>query len=182
MRGLMWSVVACMAITAGSSTSIWGGVVVAWVACWIASEAARYKGPNKKPSSSREGRLRNQREPVVEVPPRAPPTEEFRLTLKGSPLERVRKFKRVGSNLVVWLESTPAAVKIKAPSMTWSQWGRSVWAKVKAPSTWSQWGKSLMGITPPCSKPRPAGPVRTKVVVPWGKEEKVWRLLRVPVR
>ena len=164
MRALMWATVASMAIVAGSSTSIWGGVVVAWVACWIASEAARYKGPNKKPPSSRGGRPRNQREPVIEVPPCAPSREEFRLTLKGSPLQRVRKFKRVGSNLVVWLESTPVAVKIKAPL------------------TWSQWGKSLMGITPPCSKPRPAGPVRTKVVVPWGKEEKVWKLLRIPVK
>ena len=179
MRAHMWATVASMALVAGSSTSIWGGVVVAWVACWIASEAARYKGPNKKPPSSRGGRPRNQREPVIEVPPCAPSREEFRLTLKGSPLQRVRKFKRVGSNLVVWLESTPVAVKIKAPSTTWSQWGRSVLVKVKDPSAWSRWVKSLVGPTPPRSKPSPAVPVRTKVIMPWDMERKVWKLSKI---
>jgi hypothetical protein len=191
-----------MALWAASS-DFGVGAVIAWVACMLAAVAAKVKSPRR--ASYKVSRPIRHEEPEC----LAIPIVRRELTLNGDPLQRVRKFKRVDSNLVVWLESIPAEAEIKAPltwkqwgravwvkvkdlstwsrwgksvwvkvkaPATWSRWGKSVWVKVKAPATWSQWGKSLMGRTPPCSKPSPAVPVRTKVIMPWDTEKKVWKL------
>ena len=168
MRALLWAIVFCMALWAASS-DFGVGAVVAWVACMLAGVAAKVKSPRR--ASYKAGRPIRHEEPEC----LALPIVRRELTLNGDPLQRVRKFKRVGSNLVVWLESIPAEAEIKAP-LTWRQWGREVWVKVKDPSTWSRWVKSLVGRTPASSKPLPAGLVRKKVVVPWDKEKKVWKL------
>ena len=153
MRALLWAVVFCMALWAASS-DFEVGVVVAWVACWIAGVAAKVKSPRR--ASYKVGRPMGHGHEEPEC--LAIPIVRRELTLNGDPLQRVRKFKRVGSNLVVWLESKPVVVEIKAPL------------------TWSQWGKSLVRRTPTSSKPLPAGPVRKKVVIPWDKEKRVWKL------
>jgi len=186
MRALLWAIVFGMSLFAASS-DFGVGAVVAWVACMLACVATKAK--SYRPSRYKDRRQPKEEEPDCSVMPAVVRRE---LTLNGDPLQRVRKFKRVGSNLVVWLESMPAEAEIKAPLTwkqwgrsvwvkvkdlsTWSRWGKSVWVKVKAPETWSQWGKSLMGRTPPCSKPSPAVPVRTKVIMPWDTEKKVWKL------
>ena len=151
MRALLWAIVSCMALWAASS-DFGVGAVVAWLACMLAGVAAKVKPP-------RRSSYKASRPPMHEVPEcLAIPIVRRELTLNGDPLQRVRKFKRVGSNLVVWLESKPVVVEIKAPL------------------TWSQWGKSLVRRTPASSKPLPAGPVRKKVVIPWDTEKKVWKL------
>ena len=157
MRKFLWIIVLLMAMAAASS-DFGAGVVIAWLACLLANVAAKTK--SSRPSSNRRG----SRDRLERIEPEeycvAPP--KFCRNLNGDPLQRVRKFKRVGSNLVAWLESTPVVVEVKAPS------------------TWSQWGKSLVWPRPALSKPRPMGPVRTKVNISWDKEKKVWKLFKVP--
>jgi hypothetical protein len=159
MRNFLWVIVLLMAMAAASS-DFGAGAVIAWLACMLASVAAKTR--SSRPTSNRRG----SRDRLEYIEPEescvAPP--KFCRSLNGDPLQRVRKFKRVGSDLVVWLESTPVVVEVKAPL------------------TWSQWGKSLVGLTPASSKPRPMGPVRTKVIMPWDKEKKVWKLFKVPVK
>jgi hypothetical protein len=168
MRALLWAIVFAMALFAASS-DFGVGAVIAWLACMLAGVAAKVKSPRR--ASYKVGRPIRHEEPEC----LAIPIVRRELTLNGDPLQRVRKFKRIGSSLVVWLESIPAEAEIKAP-LTWRQWGREVWVKVKDLSTWSRWFKSLVGRTPTSSKPRPVGPIRTKVIMPWGTEKKVWKL------
>ena len=172
MRSLLWVLVFLLALAAGSG-DIGAGAVIAWLACMVAAFAAKVKSPRPPPKKNGT----KERPKCLEL--MKPCAPRFRRHLNGSLSQRVRKFKRVGSNLVVWFESTPVAVKIKAPSTTWSQWGRSVLVKVKDPSAWSRWVKSLVGPTPPRSKPSPAVPVRTKVIMPWDMERKVWKLSKI---
>ena len=159
MRALLWAIVFCMALWAASS-DFEVGAVVAWLACMLAGVAAKVKSPRR--ASYKVGRPMGHGHEEPEC--LAIPIVRRELTLNGDPLQRVRKFKRVGSNLVVWLESKPVVVEIKAPL------------------TWSQWGKSLVRRTPASSKPLPAGPVRKKVVIPWDKEKRVWKLTGKKVR
>jgi hypothetical protein len=174
MRALLWAIVFGMSLFAASS-DFGVGAVVAWLACMLACVAAKAK--SRRHVSYKAGRPMGYEEPEC----LAVPIVRRELTLNGNPLQRVRKFKRVGSNLVVWLESRPAEAEIKAP-LTWRQWGISSWVRVKDPSAWSRWVKSLVGLTPASSKPRPVGPIRTKVIMPWGTEKKVWKLSKMLIK
>lgn len=159
MRNFLWIIVLLMAMAAASS-DFGAGAVIAWLACMLAGVAAKTK--SSRPSSNRRDSRDRLEHIELEDPCVVPP--KFCRNLNGDPLQRVRKFKRVGSNLVVWLESTPVVVEVKAPL------------------TWSQWGKSLVGLTPASSKPRPMGPVRTKVIMPWDKERRVWKLSKMSAK
>jgi hypothetical protein len=176
MRSFLWILVFMLALAAGSG-DIGAGAVIAYLACMLAAVAAKVKSP--KPHLKKNGV--KDRPLCIELTKPCPP--QFRRHLNGDLSQKVRKFKRVGSNLVVWLESTaPVVGKVKAPSTTWSQWGRSVLVKVKDPSAWSRWVKSLVRLTPASSKPRPVGPIRTKVIMPWGTEKKVWKLSKMLIK
>lgn len=149
VKNALWVAVALVGLLASSQADLGAGLVLAYGACLLARWAAKTKGANNRGESRRPSS--KSKEQADACPP-APCLPQMGVFLNDGSGRRVRKYVRRGSDLVVWVEPAPENSGAK------SGWFGYIW-----------------GLCSP-RKPRPAGPKRARLVIPWGKERKVWKL------